>query len=119
MKKNILANFIGRLWGILSTFLFIPLYIQYLGFESYSFISFTLIIAGLMAVLDAGLSATLSREFARIDTTHDEKIRIFRTLESSYFIIVIACIILVVSLSGIIADNWLKLNSFTPNIIAY
>ena len=87
--------------------------------ESYSFISFTLIIAGLMAVLDAGLSATLSREFARIDTTHDEKIRIFRTLESSYFIIVIACIILVVSLSGIIADNWLKLNSFTPNIIAY
>jgi len=32
---------------------------------------------------------------------------------------VIACIILVVSLSGIIADNWLKLNSFTPNIIAY
>lgn len=72
-----------------------------------------------MAVLDAGLSATLSREFARIDNSHDEKIRIFRTLESSYFIIVVICIILVFSLSGIIADNWLKLNSFTPTVIAY
>ena len=119
MKKNIIANFIGRLWGILSNFLFIPLYIHYLGFESYSIISFTLIISGLMAVLDAGLSATLSREFARLDNSHDEKIRIFRTLESSYFIIVGFCIILIFSLSGIVADNWLKLNSFTPNVIAY
>jgi O-antigen/teichoic acid export membrane protein len=119
MIKNIIANFIGRLWGILSSFLFIPLYIHYLGFESYSIISFTLIIVGLMAVLDAGLSATLSREFARTDNSHDEKIRIFRTLESSYFIIVTICVVLVFFLSGIIADNWLKLNSFTPNIIAY
>jgi O-antigen/teichoic acid export membrane protein len=119
MIKNIIANFIGRLWGILSGFLFIPLYIHYLGFESYSIISFTLIISGLMAVLDAGLSATLSREFARTDNSNDEKIRIFRTLESSYFIIVLACIILVVSLSEIIADNWLKLSNITPNIIAY
>lgn len=119
MIKNIIANFIGRLWGILSNFLFIPLYIHYLGFESYSIISFTLIIAGLMAVLDAGLSATLSREFARLDNSHNEKIRIFRTLESSYFIIIGFCIILIFFLSGIIANNWLKLNSFTQNVIAY
>ena len=78
MLKNIVANFVGRFWSILSNFLFIPLYIHYLGFESYSVISFTLVVAGLMAILDVGLTATLSREFARKDTASDEKVKIFK-----------------------------------------
>lgn len=119
MVKNIIANFIGRFWSILSNFLFIPLYIHYLGFESYSIISFTLVIAGLMAVLDAGLTATLSREFARLDNLQEEKLRIFKTLETSYFIVIALCIILVFALSGIIADKWLNLKTFSPEIVSY
>ena len=119
MKKNIIANFIGRFWSVFSNFFFIPLYIHYLGFESYSIISFTLIIAGLMAILDVGLSATLSRELARIDNSLKEKIRIFKTLESSYFIIIGLCIILIYALSGIIADNWLKISTFDTNRVSF
>jgi O-antigen/teichoic acid export membrane protein len=119
MTKNIIANFIGRFWSILSNFLFIPLYIHYLGFESYSIISFTLVIAGLMAVLDAGLTATLSREFARVDNPHEEKIRIFKTLETSYFIVIGFCIIFVFTLSGIIAEKWLNLKISDPEKISY
>lgn len=119
MFKNIIANFIGRLWSILSNFLFIPLYIHYLGFESYSVISFTLVIAGLMAVLDAGLSATLSREFSRIDNGGIDKIRIFKTLESFYFIIIGLCIILIFTLSRFIADNWLNLKEFEPERVSF
>lgn len=119
MTKNIIANFIGRFWSILSNFLFIPLYIHYLGFESYSVISFTLVIAGLMAVLDAGLTATLSREFARLDNANEEKIRIFKTLETSYFIVSGLCIIIVFLLSGIIANYWLSLKVFDPERISY
>ena len=81
MIKNIFANFLGRFWSISSNFLFIPLYIHYLGFESYSVISFTLVIVALMAVLDAGLKATLSREFARIDNSSEEKSRIYKVLK--------------------------------------
>lgn len=119
MFKNIIANFIGRLWSILSSFLFIPLYIHYLGFESYSIISFTLVIAGVMAILDAGLSATLSREFARIDNEHDDKIRIFKTLESVYFIIIGLCIFFIFALSTIIANNWLNLKAFEPERVSF
>lgn len=119
LRKNILANFIGRFWGLLSNFLFIPLYIKYLGFESYSIISFTLVIAGLMAILDVGLTVTLSREFARTDNTHIDKIRIFKTLESSYFIIIGFCILLVFVSSGIIATKWLHLNTFDPNRVSF
>jgi O-antigen/teichoic acid export membrane protein len=118
MIKNIIANFIGRFWGILSGFLFIPLYIHYLGFESYSIISFGLVIAGLMAILDAGLTATLSREFARTDNSYEEKLRIFKTLESSYFILVIICIVVVFSLSHFLAYKWLNLDSHDPGSVS-
>jgi O-antigen/teichoic acid export membrane protein len=119
MFKNIIANFIGRFWSILSNFLFIPLYIHYLGFESYSIISFTLVIAGLMAVLDAGLTATLSREFSRMDNAINDKIQVFKTLESFYFVIIGLCIILIFTLSRIIADNWLNLKTFEPERVSF
>jgi O-antigen/teichoic acid export membrane protein len=72
-----------------------------------------------MAVLDAGLTSTLSREFARTDNSHEEKIQIFKTLESSYFIVVGLSIILVFTFSGIIANKWLNLNTFLPNRVSF
>lgn len=118
MVKNILANFIGRFWSLLSNFLFIPLYIHFLGFESYSIISFTLIIAGLMAVLDSGLTATLSREFARNDNSREEKIFVFRTLQNLYIGIIAFAIMIVIMLSGVIASKWLKLNAIPPEQVS-
>ncbi|EJL74921.1 lipopolysaccharide biosynthesis protein [Chryseobacterium populi] len=118
MKKNILANFLGKFWGILSNFLFIPVYIKLLGFESYSIISFTLIIAGVMAILDAGLTATLSREFARNDNTKDERVRTYRTLESLYFIITAVCIAAIFFSADSIALKFLNLKSYSPSEVS-
>lgn len=115
IKKNILANFIGRFWSILSGFLFIPLYIKYLGVESYSVISFSLVIAGVMAILDAGLSSTLAREFAINTNSKADKIRIFCTLETCYLIISLAITIIVWIFSNAIAHNWLILSSLDSN----
>ena len=88
IKKNIIANLAGRFWSIFSTFVFIPLYIKYLGFESYSIISFTLVLVGLMAFFDGGLTATLSREFARSDNSISDKKNVFNTIETSYLLII-------------------------------
>lgn len=105
MKKNIVANIFGRLWGLLSSFLFIPLYIKILGFESYSVISYTLMLAGIMAILDGGLTATLSREFARADNSEDDKKKIYNTLETVYSIIITLCILLVIFFSDNISKS--------------
>jgi O-antigen/teichoic acid export membrane protein len=118
MFKNIIANLIGKFWSVLSNFLFIPLYIKYLGFESYSIISFTLVIVGLMAVLDSGLTATLSREFAREDNSLTDKIKIFKTVESLYFIIISVSIIVLYILSDLIAFKWLNLIKLNPEKIS-
>ncbi len=119
MKKDVLANFIGKFWSVLSNFLFIPLYINLLGFESYSIISFTLVIAGLMAVLDGGLTATLSREFARMDNTIESKIRIYKTVESIYIIIIVICILILFLTSDLIANGWLKLKNINTERVSF
>lgn len=118
MKKNIIANIAGKFWSILSNFLFIPLYIKYLGFESYSVISFTLMITGIMAVLDGGLTATLSREFARKDNTDADKYRVFRSLEAAYLFVVFLCITAIFFASGCIGQHWISVKSFTQDQIA-
>lgn len=114
MKKNILANLIGRSWSVLSNFLFIPLYISILGIESYSIISFTIVLNGLLTLLDAGLTATLSREFSSSQNDSVERIKIFKTLESSYFILSFLAIVLLVLSSGFIAKHWLNLGDSDP-----
>ena len=93
MKKNILANIFGKIWGVFSNFLFVPVYIGLLGFESYSIISYTLILSSVIVILDGGLSATMSREFARKDVTQNEKISTYETLQILYAGIIIICIL--------------------------
>ena len=46
-------------------FIFIPIYISYLGIESYGLIGLFIILQGLLSLLDMGLSPTLNREMAR------------------------------------------------------
>ena len=118
MIKNIIANYIGRFWSILSNFLFIPLYIHFLGLESYSIISFSLVVTGIMAILDAGLTATLSREFALKTNNGKIKLSILSTLEICYLSIAIIIILIMFLFSGGIAHHWLHLDSIDPSKVA-
>ncbi len=118
MGGNIIANFIGRFWSILSNFIFIPLYIKYLGFQNYSIISFTLVLASVMAIMDAGLTSTLSREFARNDTSLNHKRKVFRKLEHIYFLIGVSIIILIFCFSRYIALGFIKETIYTQDEVS-
>jgi len=119
LKKNIIANFFGRFWSVLSNFIFVPLYINLLGLESYSLISFTLVLNGIMAMMDAGLTATLSREFASSNNSVYEKLRIYKTLETCYFIIAALVIVLLLFSSELIAFRWLNLEKITSDEVSF
>ena len=114
MKKNIIANYIGRFWGIFSNILFIPLYIHFLGIEGYSIISFSLVLAGLMIILDAGMTTTLSKEFASKSNSLSTKQKLFTSLETIYLLIACFIIILFFVFSNLIANNWLNIEHITP-----
>jgi O-antigen/teichoic acid export membrane protein len=65
VTRNIVANFVGYGWRALVALAFVPMYIRYLGIESYALIGvFTILLASL-SVVDTGLRATLAREMAR------------------------------------------------------
>lgn len=117
-KINVIANYFGKFVSILSNFIFIPLYISILGFENYSIISFCLVVAGIMVVLDSGLTATLSRELARADQNSEEKIKIFKTLESIYLLISFFAICILFLLSNIISSGWLTSSRYNSSDIS-
>ena len=63
-RVNVVANFVGQVWMGLIGIAFVPLYVKYIGIESYGIIGFFAMLQALYSLLDMGLSATLGREMA-------------------------------------------------------
>jgi len=87
MLKNLAANLFGRFWGVFSNFIFLPLYVKYLGVNQYGIISLALVITVFISLMDAGMTATITRELANNENDSIKKINIFRTLDSIYLIV--------------------------------
>ncbi|MDR1582693.1 MAG: oligosaccharide flippase family protein [Prevotellaceae bacterium] len=118
IKKNIIANYIGRIWGFISIFIFVPFYLKILGVESYAVIQFHAVLLGIMAFADAGLTATLSREFARADKNDNYKANLLRTFEYCYLAILIFVATVIVGFSSVIAEKWLNIEHIQASDIA-
>ena len=91
--KNIGANIIGRIWSIISVFIFIPLYIYFLGIETYGLVSLFATMQGILFLLDAGLTLSLRKEFSTGDSSIENKIRKYKLLRSIEFCYIILNIV--------------------------
>jgi O-antigen/teichoic acid export membrane protein len=89
----------------------VPFYLKFLGSEAYGIVSFFTVLGGVMAFADAGLSATLNREFARTDRAPAYKANLLTTVETLYFFICIAILLFVWTLAPLIASRWLNIES--------
>ena len=65
LKRNVVANLLGRTYSMASVYLFVPFYVATLGIERYGIVAFYAILLTIAALADVGLSATLAREAAR------------------------------------------------------
>ncbi|EJV6001261.1 hypothetical protein N3887_005044, partial [Escherichia coli] len=59
-KANIASNYLSKLWGVLSIYIFIPFYISILGEENYALIAFQSVILSFVFIADGGLGAAFS-----------------------------------------------------------
>lgn len=118
INKNIIANYIGKLWSFVSIFIFIRFYIDILGIQSYAIINFYAVILGLIAFADAGLTATLNRELAK-EIPIQEKSNLLYTFERIYIGICLFIVVSIILLSDYISENFLKTNMFSRNQISY
>lgn len=121
LKKNATANYIGSFYLTFIGFLFVPLYIKFLGAEAYGLIGFYAMMQIWVQILDFGLSPTLSREMAKYRAgaiSADSLRTLVRSLEYVFFITGILVTILLSISCGWLATSWLKSESL-PTATVY
>jgi O-antigen/teichoic acid export membrane protein len=111
LKSNFIANLIGKFWSIISNFIFIPIYISILGFESYTVITLTLVISGFLVVIDSGFSGTLTREFSRKDSTINDKVKVYSTLVVIFSFLILSLLIIFLFSFGTFSSYFSTLHS--------
>lgn len=120
VRKNAIANYIGTFCQGVLGFLFVPLYIKYLGVENYGLVGFSVSIQAMLRLVDLGLSSTLSRELARysISKKSAEPMRsLLKTLQTVYWIISVVVGVLIVFSAPVIVKYWINLGSISANTV--
>lgn len=121
VKKNVIANYLGRGWGAVAAFLFIPFYIQFLGIEAYGVIGFFASLMAALTLLDFGMGQTLVREAARTSESEVEKSALtglLGTLEYVYWGVGALAAVTIWFLSGWFARDWLSAQELSHSDLA-
>ncbi|MHB1097285.1 MAG: oligosaccharide flippase family protein [Gemmatimonadaceae bacterium] len=120
LKRNIAANFVGSIFQALVSLAFIPLYLKLLGIESYGLLGFFATLQTMFALLDMGLSATLTRELARLSILsdkHQEMRNLVRSLELVYWGIALLVGFIIIIAAPFFAYHWVKAGNLSPQVI--
>jgi O-antigen/teichoic acid export membrane protein len=120
--KNIVANYIGRGATIVFGILFTPLYLHYLGAESFGLIGFFILIQSWAIVMDMGLSPTLGRQVASAREDIENFQSLYRLLRSFevIFVFLAGLVALIIGLSSNwLATEWIKAENLDREIIVY
>ncbi|MBI1822612.1 MAG: oligosaccharide flippase family protein [Nitrospirae bacterium] len=116
LKLNFISNICGQIWSGLMIFAFTPIYIRFVGIESYGLFGFYVMVQGSIQVLDLGMTQTMNREMARYSAVPDKagETRDFvRTMEVCYWIIGIVIGVILWIVSPMIAKDWIRAESIT------
>jgi O-antigen/teichoic acid export membrane protein len=121
LKSNIIANYLGSGWSALMSFAFIPLYVRYLGMESYGLIGIFSVMQAWFMLVEVGLAPTLGREMARFQAGAHTAKGIRDLLWSIELICFgIAAVILTAALASAdwLATDWLTFSSLPPATVS-
>ena len=120
VKRNVIANFIGRGWTGLTYLAFAPLYIHFLGIEAYGLVGLFLTLVALSSLLELGLSSSLNRELARLTARPDgsqETRELVRVLEVLYWALASLMGLVVILLAPAVAEHWLSDTRISGEVI--
>lgn len=121
LKRNLIANYLGQGWVAIMSLAFIPLYIKYLGIESYGLIGLFALLQAWLILLDMGMTSTLGREMARFtgDAHSAQSIRdLLRSIEVIAFGIAILIASVIALSANWIANSWLQAESLPVGVVA-
>lgn len=120
LRKNLTANYFGQGWSALIGLLLVPIYVRYLGLESYGLIGFFAILLAWFTLFDLGMSPTVNRELARY-TGGIHKPGAISDLVYTFELICLSLSTLIFFLvlggSNWVADSWLSAAELSPRRI--
>jgi O-antigen/teichoic acid export membrane protein len=111
LKRNILANYVSQLYVTAVGIIIVPLYIKYIGAETYGLVGFFAMLQVWFNLLDMGLTPTMARESARYHGGACDALeyrRLTRALEGVFCTVALLGGILMFGLAGPMATGWLK-----------
>ena len=110
LRDNIVANYAGNIWQSLMAVVFVPVYIHFMGAESYGLIGIFTSLQAILIILDMGIGATLTREMARLSVLPGKHRNgnLARSLEVICWCIAVFVGVLVTGASPLIAHYWVK-----------
>lgn len=119
ISRNILANYGGQAFISLVSLLFIPIYIRFMGIESYGLVGVFVSIQVISMVLDLGFSITLNRELARLSRLgQEEQMRdLVRTMEVIYWLIALAIGAVIIALAPFLSTHWFRSDQLSDQTV--
>jgi len=114
LKRNITANFLASVWAAGIGIAFVPLYIKYLGLESYGLIGVLAALQAWSTALDFGLAPTINRQVAKLRAGGADVQDVHNLLRSFEWLaggIAGAICLVLWSASGWLASHWIKLEA--------
>jgi O-antigen/teichoic acid export membrane protein len=120
MRRNLVANFVAQIVGVLLNLACVPLFLHLLGPEQYGLVGFAVSLQAMLAVLDLGLATTANREFSRTGgqgTGVASGPVMLRTLELIYFGMGAAVALVLVLAAPWISDHWLQTRVTPPGVV--
>jgi len=112
-RKNLLAGISSSVWSALVGLAVIPLYLKYLGLESYGLIGFFSTLQVLLVLLDLGIAPTINREVARYSASGDisDVGNLLHSLAMIYWGMAVLIALAFFILAPFIAEYWLQSNT--------
>lgn len=112
-RKNLLAGVSSSAWSAIVGLAVVPLYLKYLGLESYGLIGIFVTLQALIALLDLGIAPTMSREVARYSASGgiSDSADLLHSLAMIYWGMAVLIALVFFLLAPFIAKYWLQSNT--------
>ena len=122
LKRNVVANYFGQGCQALMSLAFVPVYIRYLGMESYGLIGIFALLQAWLTLLDMGMKPALGREMARFTggAHNAQSIRdLLRSIEVIGIAIAGVIALGIWAASGWLATHWVTAKHLPVEVVAH
>ena len=111
LRRNVSANYASQLYSIIVGVVMVPMYLKYMGTETYGLIGLFAILQLCVQSLDMGITPTLSREVARSRAGATQSSALWQLLRSFEVIFVGLGLLILVGVAAsanYISTGWIK-----------